>query len=151
MAVKRARIGFLLQPWAGLIAGVAGWFAHHQIIGDALHFHCPAGNPASAVVVGIAVIVFVALAALWSRAVLREDAVAVVEEGEAPPRGPAPRRKRASPRDEGAREEPAREPLRRSAGSRAFAARLSLMAAALFALLVAVQTMAGVMLPGCPP
>jgi hypothetical protein len=151
MAVKRARIGFLLQPWAGLIGGVAGWFAHHQLISDALHFHCPAGNPASAVVAGIAAIAFVVLAALWSLAVLREDEGAVVDEDVAPPHGPAPRKRRAPRKDAGAREGLARQAQQRSAGSRAFAARLSLMAAALFALLVMVQTMAGVMLPGCAP
>jgi hypothetical protein len=52
---------------------------------------------------------------------------------------------------EQSRETHARDEQRRTASSRAFAAMLSLMAAALFALLVAVQTMAGLMLPGCPP
>ena len=128
--MKRTRIGFLLQPWAGLAGGVSGWLAHHQVISDALHVRCPAGNPASAVIVGAAAVAFIALAALWSRAVLREDESAPVAKGKASPRRPE---------------------QRNAAGSRAFAARLSLMAAALFALLVLVQTMAGLMLPGCPP
>lgn len=133
MAVKRSRIAFLVQPWAGLAGGVCGWLAHHQLISDSLHFVCPAGNSGSAVALGIAAVVFIALAALWSWAVLRED--------DSPP---GARRKATS-------RAPRRAAQRDAAGTRAFAARLSLMAAALFALLVMVQTMAGLMLPGCAP
>ena len=122
MSVKRTRIGFLLQPWAGLAGGVAGWFGQHQVIGDALHFDCGVGNPASTALAGLLAIAVIAAGALWSRAVLREGRDAT--EGKRPSR---------------------------AAGSRPFVAILSLMAAALLALLVIVQTMAGLMLPGCAP
>ena len=122
MAVKRTRIGFLLQPWAGLFGGVAGWVLHHQLVNDVLHFDCGRGN-ATGLVLGAAVIACIALLGLWSWRALRTS--------------------------DAARHE--REDDSRSGDTRSFAAKLSLMAAALFALLVAVQTLAGAMVPGCPP
>ena len=122
MAVRRTRIGFLLQPWAGLFGGVAGWALHHQLVNDVLHFDCGRGN-GTGLVLGAVVIVVIAALALWSwRALRSSDAV---------------RRER--------------EDDSHSADTRSFAAKLSLMAAALFALLVALQTLAGAMVPGCPP
>jgi len=151
MAVTRKRTGQGLRPWAGLVAGVGGWIVHHQAISDALHFDCRAGNPATTGFAGLAVIVGIALAAAWSAGVLREDGTSAVDEGSHPPQAPSASEERVLPEVEQSRETHAREEQRRTASSRAFAARLSLMAAALFALLVAVQTMAGLMLPGCPP
>jgi hypothetical protein len=140
-----------VQPWAGLIAGVGGWIAHHQFISDALHFDCRVGNAASTAIVGVLVIIGIVLGAAWSWPVLREDKTSAIEEGGTPPQEPTSSEEKVLPEVERSRETHACEEQRRTASSRAFAARLSLMAAALFALLVAVQTMAGLMLPGCPP
>ena len=149
--MTRKRSGHGVQPWAGLIAGVAGWIVHHQLISDALHFDCRAGNPVSTGLVGVAVIVGIVLAAAWSAAVLREDETSAIEEGATPPQEPSASEERVLPEVEQSRETHAHEEQQRTASSRAFAARLSLMAAALFALSVAVQTLGGLMLPGCPP
>lgn len=149
MAVTRTGHG--VQPWAGLIAGVGGWIVHHQLVSDALHFDCRVGNAASTAVVGVLVIVAIVLGAAWSWPVLREDGTSATDEGENPPQETASSEETVLPDVKQSRETHAREEQRRTASSRAFAAMLSLMAAALFALLVAVQTMAGLMLPGCPP
>lgn len=151
MAVTRTPTGHGVQPWAGLIAGVGGWIVHHQLISDALHFDCRAGNAASTAMVGVLVIVVIVLGAAWSWPLLREAGMSASEEGEAPPQETTSGEESVLPDVKQSRETHAREEQRRTASSRAFAAMLSLMAAALFALLVAVQTMAGLMLPGCPP
>ena len=149
--MTRARGGHGVQPWAGLIAGVGGWIMHHQLISDALHFDCRVGNAASTAIVGVLVIIVIMLGVAWSWPVLREDKTSAIEEGETPPQEPTSSEEKVLPEVEQSRETHARDEQRRTASSRAFAAMLSLMAAALFALLVAVQTMAGLMLPGCPP
>jgi Mg2+/citrate symporter len=136
MAVRRSSTAFALQPWAGLFGGVGGWVLHHQLISDALHFDCRSGNAVTTAIAGVVVILAIALAAGWSWSVLRK------REGD---------KNTNALQDDEALSTHARQEQQRTADSRAFAARLSLMAAALFALLVGVQTMAGLLLPGCPP
>jgi hypothetical protein len=56
----------LLAPWAGSVAGPLAWVIHHQGLADTVYFDCAAGNPASALGLGAALLALSLGAALLS-------------------------------------------------------------------------------------
>jgi hypothetical protein len=47
-------------PWAGLVAGAAGWALHQQVFADMLHFDCHLGDTFAGLAAGAAILVVLA-------------------------------------------------------------------------------------------
>lgn len=56
-----ASIASKFQPWAGWISAAVAAALNHQGMADTIYFHCGAGNPVSAVALGV-----VSLIIAWS-------------------------------------------------------------------------------------
>ena len=48
-----------LAPWTGLAAAGLGWYAHHQVVTNALHFSCDATADGIGIALGVLALAFV--------------------------------------------------------------------------------------------
>ena len=68
-----------VSPWSGLIAAPVAWLIHHQGLSDAIYFDCTNGNPASALLLGLACLLLLGAAAWLSWQGRRSPDPTVVE------------------------------------------------------------------------
>ena len=101
----------LLQPWAGVIGGVAGWYLSQQAGSNMVFSRCTAAHGLSVGLISLCGLVLVASGAIWSFQVWRED--------------------------------------RASGGGRQFVGLLGTMVATVLAFPILMQTIAGLLVPGC--